>query len=321
MRELEGAGRSSTECRPVAGTPAALTTLRLRRRLGCWVACGLGRVPSRSQEQARDPVQEQGREPGQAPTVLLLNGCGLGAASWQKVVAGLPGYRMIAVDRPAYQGGGSAPPPSLPGLTRLVSRLLQEVAAGPVVVVAHSMAAFQAEALARLHPEQVVGVVLVDPSMLSRRSWLRPLGRRALHRTSSLVGLALRCPPLQVVAAGAWRAVLRRQTRDPQAVAVEPWVGSWAGPETLTDAAAQWLSYGGQAEALRRLRARQDRPCQVPAVVLEAPPVPTPQQVVVLESAFKTLRRRRVPGSRHLLMLDAPQVVVAEVKRLLQEAS
>lgn len=328
MRELRGAGRSAAVDRPVAGVPAALTTPWRRRLLGHWVVCWPGHSASRSSEryqeqaqgQAQDPVQEQFREPAQAPTVLLLNGCGLGAASWQKVVDGLAGHRVIAVDRPAYQGGDSAPPPSLPGLTRLVSRLLQEVAAGPVVVVAHSMAAFQAEALARLHPEQVAGVVLVDPSMLSRRL-LRPLSPRTARRASSLVRLALHCPPVQVIAAGGWRVALRWQTRDPQAVVVEPWAGTWAGPEALADAAAQWLSFGGQVEALWQLRARQKRSCQVPAVVLEAPPVPTSQQVTVLADAFRTLRRRRVPGSRHLLMLDAPQVVVAEVKRLLQAAS
>lgn len=253
--------------------------------------------------------------------MLLLNGCGLGVDSWQKVLAGLEGYQVVALDRPAYQGGGSAPPPSLPGLTRMVSQVLRDLAVGPVVVVAHSMAAFQAEALARLHPEQVVGVVLVDPSALSRRSLLPALGPRVTRGAASLVALALRCPPAQAVAARFWRAALRWQTRDPQVVEAQPWAGAWAGPEALADAAAQWLSFGGQAEALWRLRALQNRPCQAPAVVLEAPPAPTLRQVAVLEGAFRTLRRRRVPASRHLMMVDTPQVVVAEVKRMLQETA
>ncbi len=295
----------------LAGGPEALPPPRLRRLRGHWVSCWPGSSLGRSQSQGR----------AQAPAVLLLNGCGLGAASWQKVLAGLAGHQVIALDRPAYQGGSSAPPPSLAGLTRTLWQVLQELGAGPVVVVAHSMAAFQAEALARLHPEQVVGVVLVDPSMLSRRRLLRPLGARATRGASGLAGLALRCPPVQALAAGAWRAALRWQTRDPQVVQAEPWAGTWTGPEALADAAAQWLSFGGQAEALWRLRALQGRPCEVPAVVLEAPPAPAPRQVAVLEGAFRTLRRRRVPGSRHLMMVDAPQVVVAETKRLLQEAT
>ncbi|MDU0348082.1 alpha/beta fold hydrolase, partial [Actinomyces sp. MRS3W] len=101
---------------------------------------------------------------GAGPAVVLLSGCALNSGCWADVVAALPGRRIITVDRPGYLGTASAGLPSLPEQVRVLARILEEVEARPVIVVAHSMAAFQAEALARLRPRLVAGMVLVDPS-------------------------------------------------------------------------------------------------------------------------------------------------------------
>ncbi|MFC7744413.1 alpha/beta fold hydrolase [Nocardiopsis composta] len=65
-------------------------------------------------------------------------------------------YRVVRFDRRNLR----------PTLRSEAMRLagLAEAAGGPVVVVAHSVAALHAEAFARLRPELVCGLVLVDPS-------------------------------------------------------------------------------------------------------------------------------------------------------------
>jgi pimeloyl-ACP methyl ester carboxylesterase len=102
--------------------------------------------------------------PDDGPVVLVTSGLGGAWFDWDEVVAVLPGCRVLCFDRPGT--GGSPPGRAVPSLRTEVDRLavLARHAGRPVTLVAHSMAAFQAEALARIHPELVHGLVLVDPS-------------------------------------------------------------------------------------------------------------------------------------------------------------
>ncbi len=102
--------------------------------------------------------------PTDGPVVLLTSGLGGAWFDWDEVTALLPGHRVLCFDRPGT--GGSPPSRAVPSLRAEVDRLatIARYAQKPVTLVAHSMAAFQAEALARIHPELVHGLVLVDPS-------------------------------------------------------------------------------------------------------------------------------------------------------------
>lgn len=250
-------------------------------------------------------VTREGRDPG----VLLLNGCGLAAAGWSRVVDALPGRRIIAVDRPGRRGTTLLGMPTLADETRFLRGLLEESVAAPVVV-AHSMAAFQAEALARIAPRLVGGVVLVDPSVSApararARAVAEPLNRAA--------GGLLRWASLRRAASRVVRAGLRANTVRPEIIDTAPWRETWASGRSLAAAAAEWLSYSAQAVELQDLRAAQGAPAAVEAVVLQAPPPLDAAGTRALLASFRAARLRRVTSSRHLMMLDAPTVIAQEV--------
>lgn len=244
--------------------------------------------------------------------VLLLNGAGLVSGGWREVWERLRQGEIITVDRPGYRGTTRRRLPTLPGEVRVLARVLDRLGTGPVTVAAHSMAAFQAEALARLRPDLVRGVVLVDPSLLvssARRPRLAgPLWQAARH------SLALR--PVRELAQMGFRAGLRSQTHRPQETGRREWERTWDSQAALAAGAAEWLSYGQQAAALDQLRRRQDAPAAACAVVLQAPPYASRAQEEALGEAFAAVELRQVPHSRHLMMLDAPEQIVAAIRQM-----
>ena len=112
--------------------------------------------------------------PADAPPVLLSSGLGGAWYDWDRVVPLLAGTGpVLRFDRPGL--GWSEPaavPPTLAGEAELIRALLTTPGvlapdappAGRAVLVGHSLAGFHLEAFARLHPELVAGIVLVDSS-------------------------------------------------------------------------------------------------------------------------------------------------------------
>lgn len=253
---------------------------------------------------------------GRGPGILLLNGCGLASAGWDDVVTALPGRRIIAVDRPGRCGTTCTELATLAGETRFLAELLRKTGQGPVIVVAHSMAAFQAEALARTCPGLVAGVVMVDPSVTAR---VRRASAVAVPLSRAARAL-LRLGPVRGAVAAAWRAGLRSQTALPAVIDTAGWREAWDDQQSLEAAATEWLSYSSQAAELQELR-RQSPPARVGAVVLEAPPVADAAGAAALHASFSRTRLRRLPGCRHLVMVDSPGTIAQEVIDLLHSAS
>ena len=154
-------------------------------------------------------------ESGPPDGVPLLLTSGLGGAwfDWAPAVALLRDrYRVTVFDRPGL--GLSPAAAARPTLRRDTAILaaLAERAGPPVIVLAHSMAAFHAEALARLRPGLVRGMVLADPSHergpradVRLAAALTPLvaaagavlGATRLARVAGPLGRRLRPPPDQ----------------------------------------------------------------------------------------------------------------------------
>ncbi|GAA0368840.1 alpha/beta hydrolase [Actinoallomurus spadix] len=122
-----------------------------------------------------------------SPPVLLSAGLGGAWFDWIPVVSLLrDAHRAIVFDRPGL--GGSPPVRGAATLRAEADRLaaLARWAGAPVLLVAHSFAGFHAEAFARLHPDLVGGMVLVDPSAEPRT----PEHARLLGRLEPLARLA-----------------------------------------------------------------------------------------------------------------------------------
>ena len=144
------------------------------------------------------------------PPVMLLPG---GAESSEGFFPGLieglvadPGCRVVLHDRPGT--GTSTEDGSLVDATTALKAVVDELGAGPVVVVGQSLGGAVATLLARDHPDVVAGLVLLDPTPVNDAAvcaqTLRTLG--VLRTVTSL-------PVLGGVVKAGLGALLARQRR------------------------------------------------------------------------------------------------------------
>lgn len=100
---------------------------------------------------------------GPVPTVLAVHGITATHRTWTYLTDALPGTRVIAPDLRGRGRSNALPGPF--GMARHaddLAALLGELAAGPVVVVGHSMGGFVSMVLAHRHRDLVDSLVLVD---------------------------------------------------------------------------------------------------------------------------------------------------------------
>ncbi len=99
------------------------------------------------------------------PPIVFLAGVRMDIDSWFKVLPVIAGLgTVVAVDR---LGVGRSDRPSVPQTGEVVVATLREVlhqagVSPPYVLVGHSLGGLYAELFARLHPDEVGGVVLVE---------------------------------------------------------------------------------------------------------------------------------------------------------------
>lgn len=132
------------------------------------------------------------------PTVILEAGMGLSSLEWSRVQPQIAHFaRVCAYDRAGYGWSDPSPAPRTSHvMAQELHRLLVNAGVpGPYILVAHSFGAFTARLYAREHPDEVAGMVLVDPShedqYLRIPAVLKP-SRRALLRNQ----LSFRLMPL-----------------------------------------------------------------------------------------------------------------------------
>jgi pimeloyl-ACP methyl ester carboxylesterase len=102
-----------------------------------------------------------------APLVVFESGLGAGASLWQQVQADVAlQTRSCAYDRVGRGRSGPAPSPhSLQQMAEELHDLLEQATqVGPFVLVGHSMGAGPVRWFEMQHPEQVAGMVLIDPA-------------------------------------------------------------------------------------------------------------------------------------------------------------
>lgn len=102
-----------------------------------------------------------------SPTVLLEAGMGCGMDAWDAVLAPVAEFaRVCAYERAGLGRSDPAPTPrACADIVGDLGRLLREARVPPpYVLVGHSFGALCVRLYAHLHPAEVAGVVLVDPT-------------------------------------------------------------------------------------------------------------------------------------------------------------
>ena len=214
----------------------------------------------------------------QVPTVLFTSGLGGAWYDWDTVVAlliaeyGQPDRpTLVRFDRPGL--GWSEPaaaPPTAEGEAERIALLLDALGLpGPCVVVAHSMAAFHAEAFARLYPARTAGLVLVDAS--AEPDAIAPAGFEQRVRRARTLGAALRATGAGAAISPAVRRLVTAATSVRRTDPADPaqLSASTAAGRPLAAALMENAVYLDQAAQLLELRCEKPFP-PVPLTVLAA---------------------------------------------------
>jgi len=256
------------------------------------------------------------RQRGSHPAVVLAGGCGVASYLWDAVVDSLPGVEVVALDRPGLMG--TPWPGKLPRLSDEVATLVDLIAelSGPTVVVAHSMAGLHAEALTRLHPEVVSALVLVEssadfdpPQPHCEQRWLR---------LAEAVRASFRLSPVRPLGSFVDRLLLTAQSQrglfDPRSEVAK---AVYRDREAVASVVAEQGAYAQQVWDLARLRQAHAFP-QLPVRVLTAAdnlrsgPVQDQARLAALLGGEQEM----AGGSRHMVMLDRPDLVAAAVRQV-----
>lgn len=274
-----------------------------------------------------------------APTVILEGGYAATSAAWTKVQAVIArSTRVCSYDRAGYGMSDLGPMPrdALAVAEDLDHVLRRAHVGGPFVVVGHSAGGLYVRLFSDLRWKDVVGMVLVDPSVEHQNRRLAERFGPGAGELDRLRDKAVRCldasehgrlpsldpsiascaPQLRLEATPAERAASRRSILPQQFVTEISELDSLWGASS-DEVAMGRSSYG-----------------DMPLIVLTADgdyaalPSPLREQATAywssLHKQIATMstkgQERLVAHSGHLMMLDRPEVVIDAIKEVIEQA-
>jgi pimeloyl-ACP methyl ester carboxylesterase len=169
-----------------------------------------------------------------SPTVILTAGAGDWSLTWSKVQPAVARTtRVCAWDRAGF--GFSDPPPRPQAVDETTGDLRAALkaggVAGPYVLVGHSLGGYESLLFADREPEQVAGMVLVDPAFPDQ---LTPLGKAAPAQAGYMLSLPNPLTALfRKCSAGLKAGTLTRDGPDPDGCFHPQWPASYP-PELAT---------------------------------------------------------------------------------------
>lgn len=283
------------------------------------------------------------------PPVVLVSGIAASCLNWTALSRELATHSTVAAyDRPGL------------GWSELGTRgftaaqhaaLLRRVldAAGiavPVVLVAHSFGAFVAQIFADEYPDDVVGLVLLDP--VCWQDWIAPVADRRFMLRGGIVVARVGAV---LAALGVVRAAVARYRRGSermgrallgsfggratQAVSrvmgevgkmpPETWdaiQAHWSRPRAFLAMARHFAALPASAREVQRAAGNRTRAWTMPLVVLGAATLTSAQRAAQEDAARQSSRGRyaTVAGAGHWVHLDRPVVVRDAVLEVLEAA-
>lgn len=232
--------------------------------------------------------------PGAAgPPLVLVHGAGGTSRHWPEELRALPGRRVVALDLP---GHGGSPGPSLRSIGTYATRVVEALDAlgiASAVVAGHSMGGAIALTIALEAPPRVAGLVLV--------------GTGARLRVSPALLQATADPVALTAAAG---------------MMADHAFGALAGPELREElardllATAPGVAHGDFSacdvfDAMARLGA-----VRAPTLVVcgAEDRLTPPKYSEFLRDRIPGARLELVPGAGHMVMREAPELVVGAIE-------
>jgi pimeloyl-ACP methyl ester carboxylesterase len=123
--------------------------------------------------------------PGKGPAVVMIHGMPGTWGDWNAVAARLKGRHTIEIDRPGYAFSQEGYLPFAQQV-QLVNRLTHKLGLKRPVIAGHSYGGAIALSYAFLHPDEVSGIVAVDPAVSPQDI---PFKRKAQARFTKLMDL------------------------------------------------------------------------------------------------------------------------------------
>lgn len=262
-------------------------------------------------------VVERGRSETGAPTIVFEAGLAAPRSYWGLVQPDIARcVRAVVYDRAGL--GRSDPDPEPRTIARMaddLGDLLDALGDGPFILVAHSGGALIARAAAIARPGRIAGLVLVDPTDEGCDAVFSPWFRRferLVHHASVLL---------------AWMGLLEPLSRKQLSPLPETLRREFAN-EAFTPAAmrTRGAELKGLVAAMNDLRHRPASHVPFPVTVISGA-LTDPGMSRQLRAAFTAAHARRAQlsavgrhivaeHSGHLIPLDEPEVLIAEIMRL-----
>lgn len=266
-----------------------------------------------------------------SPTVLFDSGLGADARAWSRVRPEIAKTtRACAFDRPGYGASDEGPAPR--DATHIVSDLragLQAAGiAGPYVLVGHSMGGYDMRLFANLHPNEVVGMVLVDPSIDGNEAPLRAVSPAFAQSMAEFHATAGKCI----------RAAATGQMTPGHPIYAECGSPPLGSPMTNGALARTALSeQQSMDDSSRQVLASEPTSSALPLIVLTAggqngPETGMPEAERIALSAVirenhaaiaarsSAGRHRVVEGAPHMIQMAQPDAVTAAILEVIGEA-
>ena len=280
------------------------------------------------------------------PTILLESGLMSTVLSWSALQGRLShSFRVVSYDRAGLGWSELGPMPRT--LDRLVDELhtlLQRAAASPpYVLVGHSFGGLTMPLFAARFPDEVAGMVLVDP--VASAEWNPPsehdrkltrIGAKICRRAALLsrVGVIrfvafLLTTPAKKLAGQLVRLISRGSPAESGSVS-SPWFASLPAKERAM-ASVFWvqekfaLTIASQLENLATGAARigaLDGLCEKPVVILSASTAPEHRRTehAAMAARFPLGEHRLAESSSHWIMQDEPEFVMRAIEHVVESS-
>jgi pimeloyl-ACP methyl ester carboxylesterase len=279
-----------------------------------------------------------------APTVILEAGMGDDSLAWRKVQAQIAAFTHVcAYDRAGYGLSDAARRPSDADNTVADLALLLDKAPidGPIVLVGHSLGGLYATYFTNLHPDRVAGLVLMDPA--------QPGDGRGYGAIwdAGRAGFAKLIAESEICLKAAREGDLT-PARNPADCLEDPpghdpafhdeinrrWAKAKYIEANISEMRSMLADAGGDSLDARQAGPKQRDFGALPLVVLVSdpakPPSPPPtwdDYTAIKQGLNRALAARSslgtfqpVPGARHMIQDDAPQVVIEAIRSVVRAA-